>query len=222
MYLVEANAALSNRADPQFAPDPLASKRWENFPYSCLSHHGAACCEIAREWVLAMDFAQLNGADLATGPRWVRAKYKWGPSAWPMHWCEVVRRKVIDCGAHAALSRALFAARGLIAFPTQLVQRYGEDATEQWRGSWSEEQVSCHWLEGEHIYHEATALLVGDREVKIWDGSAGSWVDPRQQSGGYGSVVAVRIFADPEFAPDEGFAWGERRITANAWNQLGA
>ena len=220
MYLVEGSSA-AGRIEEQLAPEGLASDRWEDFPYSCLSHHGAACCEVAREWVLAMDFAQLNGADLTSGPRWLRAKYKWGPSTWPMHWCEVVRRKVIDCGAHAALSREAFAARGLVAFPAQLVQRYSSAATEQWRGSWTEEQASCHWLDGDHIYHEATGLLVGDNEVKIWDGSAGSWLDPRQPGGGYGSVVAVRIFADPQFVTPEGFAWGQRRLPANTWIQLG-
>ena len=220
MYLVEGNSAALKRRDGQLAPERLPSEPWESFPYSCLSHHGAACCEVAREWVLAMDFAQLNGADLSSGPRWLRAKYKWGPSPWPMHWCEAVRRKVIDCGAHAALSREAFSARGLVAFPAQLVQRYSEDATGQWQSSWSEEQASCHWLDGEHIYHEVAAVLVADNEVKIWDGSAGSWVDPRQPGGGYGSVVAVRIFADPQFVTPEGFAWGERRIPANAWNQL--
>ena len=219
MYLVEANAA-AGRLDEQLAPDQPASERWEAFPYSCLSHHGQACCEIARDWVLAMDFAQLNGADLSSGPRWLRAKYKWGPSPWPMHWCEAIRRKVIDCGAHSALSREAFTARGLVAFPAQLVQRYSEDATDQWHSNWSEEQASCHWLDGEHIYHEVTALLVGDNQVKIWDGSAGSWLNPRQSGGGYGNVVAVRIFADPQFVTPEGFGWGERRIHANLWNQL--
>ena len=218
MYLAEANATLAKLDEP-IAPERLPSEPWENFPYSCLSHHGGACCEIAREWVLSMDFAQLNGADLSSGPRWLRTQYKWGPSSWPMHWCEVVDRDVIDCGAHAALSQAVFTARGLTAFPTQLVQKYGDDATEQWRGKWSEENVSCHWLDGEHIYHEATALLVGDEAVKIWDGSAGSWVNPLQ-AGGYGSVVAIRIFADPAHVPEPGFRWGERRMLANVWNQL--
>jgi hypothetical protein len=219
MYLVEANSGVLEREE-QLAPKRLPSEPWQTFPYSCLSHHGTACCDIAREWVLAMDFAQLNGADLSSGPRWLRAKFKWGPSAWPMHWCEVVRRDTIDCGAHAALSREVFAARGLVAFPAQLVQRYSEDATEQWRGSWSKEDVSCHWLDGEHIYHEAAALLVRDGEVKIWDGSAGSWVNPRQAASGYGSVVSIRIHADPEFVTQRGFAWGERLLTPNAWNQV--
>jgi hypothetical protein len=216
MYLVEAKAAEAE----QLAPERLPSEAWQDFPYSCLSHHGGTCCDTAREWVLAMDFAQLSGADLTSGPRWLRARYKWGPSPWPMHWCDVVRREVIDCGAHAALSREAFAGRGLVAFPAQLVQRYTEDATEQWRGRWSEERVSCHWLNGEHIYHEVTALLIGDNEVKVWDGSAGSWIDARQPSDGYGSPVAIRIHADPQFVVPGGFAWGERRVVANVWNQL--
>ena len=215
MYLAEAEAL---EQGAELASRGLPSDRWQAFPYSRLSHHGGACCETARAWVRTMDFAQLNGADLSSGPRWLRAKYKWGPSAWPMHWCEVVKRETIDCGAHSALAHEVFMARGLTSFPVQLVQTYNEDSTEQWRGNWQAEEVSCHWLDREHIYHEATALLVGDDELKLWDGSAGSWVNPRQ-NGGYGSVVAVRIFAEGE-AAEQGFRWGERPIRANAWNQV--
>ncbi|HVL77666.1 MAG TPA: hypothetical protein VM346_00085 [Sphingomicrobium sp.] len=220
MYLVEAESGAAVSNEQKLESRRPVSARWEDFPYSRLSHHGGACCDVAREWVLAMDFAQLNGADLSSGPRWLRARYKWGPSAWPMHWCELVGRKVIDCGAHAALSREAFAARGLTAFPVQLVQRYSEGAVEEWRGSWNKEGVSCHWLDGEHIYHEATALLVGDGEVKIWDGSAGSWANPRQSGRGYGSVLALRLFADPESVTPAGFRWGDRQIAANVWNEL--
>jgi hypothetical protein len=216
MYLAEVDAPAPERTDA--APERRVSDRWESFPFSRLSHHGAACCDTARHWVVAMDFAQLNGADLSSGPRWLRTKYKWGPSAWPMHWCEVVKRDVVDCGAHAALALEVFTARGLAAFPAQLVQTYSAESTEQWRGSWQAEDVSCHWLDGEHIYHEVTGVLVGDA-LKLWDGSAGSWVNPRQ-NGGYGAVAAVRIFADGEHARREALPWGERLIRPNLWNQL--
>jgi hypothetical protein len=198
---------------------PLHSERWEHFPYSCLSHHGAACCDVAREWMVANDFAQLNGGDLLTGPRWLRQKYEWGPSAWPMHWCEVVERKVIDCGAHAALAQEAFTARGVSAFRAQFVQRYSADATEQWRKKWSGEQVSDHWLTDDAIYHEGNALLVGEDEVKLWDASAGWWINPRQ-AGGYGSLVAVRVFADGQWGGGNGFRWGEHRIEPNEWHQV--
>lgn len=220
MYLAEAEAATLVRNNEHLGAERLPSAPWHDFPYSVLSHHGTACCDIAREWIRSMDFAQLNGADLTSGPRWLRARYDWGPSAWPMHWCEVVRRETIDCGAHAALSREAFAARGLIAFPAQLVQEYSAEATDQWRQKWGNEQVSCHWLDGKHIYHEATALLVGDTELKIWDASSGSWLSPRLGPAGYGSVLALRISADAEWVHPDGFAWGDRRLVANAWNQI--
>jgi hypothetical protein len=45
-------------------------------------------------------------------------------------------------------------------------------------------------------------------------------VDPRQPSRGYGSVVAIRIYAESQFLAPGGFAWGHRRIIANEWNQI--
>jgi hypothetical protein len=220
MYLVEAEERADVRPDERMrAAPPLPSDRWIDFPHSAFAHHGEACCEIARQWVTAMDFAQLNGGGLTSGPRWLRQKYKWGPSPWPMHWCEAVKRKTIDCGAHAALALEAFTARGLTAFPAQLVQRYSEEATEQWRGKWEGDDVSCHWLDSEHIYHEATALLIGEDEVKIWDGSAGSWVDPRQ-AGGYGSLTAVRICAAGPFGGGDGLRWGDRRLKPGIWVQI--
>ena len=201
------------------AEAPLPGARWQHFPYSCFSHHGKACCDIAREWIVANDYAQLNGGDLSTGPRWLRQKYEWGPSAWPMHWCEIVERKVIDCGAHAALAHEAFAARGVTAFRAQFIQKYSADATAQWRRKWGDEQVSDHWLTDDAIYHEGNALLVGEDEVKLWDASAGWWINPRQ-AGGYGSLIAVRVFADGQWGGGDGFRWGEHRITPNEWHHI--
>jgi hypothetical protein len=215
MYLVEDKRAPVARARNGAAP--LPSDPWEHFPFSSLSHHGEACCEIARQWVIANDFAQLNGSDRLSGPRWLRQRYNWGPSVWPLHWCNAVSAKVIDCGAHAALAHEAFVARGLTAWRAQFVQRYDADATDQWRYRWGEGQASDHWLSDGFIYHEGNALLVGSDELKLWDGSAGFWLNPRQH-GGYGSVVAVRIFADA--AASAVFRWGDRRIVADGWNQL--
>ena len=198
---------------------PLPSARWDHFPYSSLSHHGDSCCEVAREWVLANDFAQLNGGDVSTGPRWLRQKYEWGPSSWPMHWCDVVERKVIDCGAHSALAHEAFTARGVTAFRAQFIQKYSTDATSQWRTKWGEEQVSDHWLGNDVIYHEGNAIMVGEDEVKLWDSSAGWWINPRQ-TGGYGSLAAVRIFAEGQWGSGDGFRWGEHRIKPNEWHQI--
>jgi hypothetical protein len=98
------------------APASLPGGKWQSFPNSRISHHGAACCEIAHAWLLAFDFAQLNGGNRLAGPRWMREHSTWGPTAWPVHWCEAVDAKVVDCGVHAAMAHEAFTARGLTAF----------------------------------------------------------------------------------------------------------
>jgi len=218
MYLAAAEQRL-DLLDKEVARAPCHA-RWEDFPFSQLSHHNEACCDIAREWLRSMDFAQLNGGDLLSGPRWIRQKYEWGPSVWPLHWCEAVGRKVIDCGAHAALAHEAFEARGVTSFRAQFVQSYSPEAVGQWRSKWAEEEASDHWLHEDFIYHEGNALLAGEDEVKLWDGSAGCWINPRQ-AGGYGSLLAVRIFADGQWGGGDGFRWGVHRIMPNQWHQIG-
>lgn len=197
------------------APAASAGGKWQHFPNSHISHHGQACCDIAHEWLLAFDFAQLNGGDILSGPRWIREHSAWGPSAWPIHWCETVDAKIVDCGVHAALAHEAFTARGVRAFRAQFVQRYSADSAASWRQKWGKEQVSDHWIEGDAIYHEGNAVLVGGDEVKLWDGSAGWWINPRGD-GGYGSLAAVRIETDLDGFAD-GFRWGERRIKLGRW-----
>jgi hypothetical protein len=219
MYLVAAEERNEARAAPA-EPAAPPSARWQHFPISMLSHHGGACCEVARHWVIAMDFAQLNGSDRLSGPRWLRARYEWGPSPWPMHWCELVERKVIDCGAHSALAQAAFTARGVTAFRAQFVQRYGPDAHAQWRSKWGAEQVSDHWIGDDVIYHEGNAVLLGDNKLKLWDASAGCWLNPAQTNG-YGSLAGLRLFGDGAAARRTGLRWGEHRITLDQWHHFG-
>ena len=70
-----------------FMEAAAAINKWQHFPASVISHHGERCCEIAREWILSMDYAQVNAGSLLAGPRWLRQRYTWGPSSWPIHWC---------------------------------------------------------------------------------------------------------------------------------------
>ena len=213
-------SAADNRLDlilePEVAERPCPSARWEQFPYSCISHHGAECCDVAREWVMAYDFAQLNGADPSSGPRWLRARYTWGPSSWPIHWCEAVERDTLDCGALGCMAREIFAERGLVSFPAQFVQQYSADATSQWLSKWDEEKVSTHWIDEDVIYHEACALVSGEGELKLFDPSAGWWVNPRQAGGGYGGLLAVRVF-EPE---GRIWSWGDYRLQGNSWTKI--
>ena len=188
---------------------------WLHFPHSCISHHGTACCEMAREWLLNMDFSQLAGESVLTGPRWIRARYDWGPSAHPIHWCEVVRRKTLDCGALAALANECFTARDVRSFPAQFIQRYSTDATDHWADKWQQDDVSTHWIKDDVIYHEGCAVLTENGALKLWDASAAWWINPLQAAG-YGSLAALRIIA-PKLAADAAFQWGAHSVGLNKW-----
>ena len=195
-----------------------ALRDWQDWPASNISHHGAPCCDVAREWVLAMDYSQLNASPTLTGPRWLRQKYTWGPSCWPIHWCEAVKEETLDCGALAALSHEVFTARGLTSFPVQLIQHFSDDATRQWRERWGARDIPVRWIMEDLIYHEGCAVLVGDDEIKVWDASTGCWVDPKQR-GGYGSLLALRVF---DSRPDRpaAFRWGQHLVVPNEWQKV--
>ena len=217
MYL----AAAEGRVEPteNGVRKALSAHQWDSFPVSRLSHHNATCCEMAREWLRSMDFAQLNGAGVLSGPRWLRERYEWGPSGWPFHWCEAVGADVVDCGAHAALAQEVFEARGATSFRAQFVQQYNSQAIEQWRTIWDQKLVSSDWLGDDCIYHEGNAVLIAENTVKLWDGSASSWINPFQARG-YGSLLSLRLSAPHEWAGPDTFLWGSRSVTLNEWNHL--
>ena len=218
MYLAEdkVRPAPAEQAIPhcgEVIADP--GGKWRTFPNSQISHHGASCCDIAHEWLIAYDFAQLNGGNLLSGPRWMREHSSWGPTVWPIHWCEAVDAKIVDCGVHAAIAHEVFVARGVTAFRAQFVQRYSADTAASWRQNWGSNGASDHWIDGESIYHEGNAILVDGTALKLWDGSAGCWINPRGHVG-YGSLAALRI-ESADHDRSQTFAWGGRRIPVNLW-----
>lgn len=204
--------------ETDFADVAGAIAHWETWPASRIAHHGAACCDAAREWVLAYDYSQLNAGDPLTGPRWLRHKFKWGASGWPVHWCEAVRRETLDCGALASLTHEIFTSRGIRSFPAQMIQQYSEDATCHWSQNWEAEKVCKDWIKDDLIYHEGCAVLAGDGQLKLWDPSASWWVNPKQ-FGGYGSLLALRIW-DLTGRSGETFEWGAHIITPNRWQKI--
>jgi hypothetical protein len=224
MYLDEVNNILANTNVGGSAKkfEPLDKKRvyepWKDWQPSQISHHGALCCEIAREWVTASDFSELSGDCFSTGPRWLRQKFKWGASSFPIYWCEAVRRKTLDCGALAALAHEVFTARGVRSYRVQLIQRFSRVATSQWTNSWSDCGEPLAWTRGDLIYHEAGAIDTGGRKLKVWDASAGWWVDSKAADG-YGAVLAIRL-SGSNLPAGEIFRWGEHLIEAGEWKEI--
>jgi hypothetical protein len=191
---------------------------WKDWHPSHISHHGKLCCEIAREWITATDFSALNGDCKFTGPRWLRQKFNWGASTFPVYWCEAVRKDTLDCGALAALAYEVFTARGVKTSRVQLVQKFSEVATGQWISSWSENCAPLPWIKDDLIYHEGCAIETGERQIKVWDASAGWWVDSKPANG-YGALLAIR-FTGANLVPGEKYVWGEHEIKTNEWQEI--
>lgn len=191
---------------------------WQDWRASEISHHGDLCCDIAREWVTSNDFSELNGASVLTGPRWLRQKFSWGASAFPIFWCEAVQKKILDCGALAALSHEVFRSRGVKALRVQMVQRFSEVSTFQWTNSWSDGKAPLKWTKNDLIYHEGCAILLPNKEIKMWDASAGWWIDSKSQNG-YGSLIAVRLSSLSPITETH-LSWGDHLLPVYQWTKL--
>ena len=208
-----SGVALQNRA---IAPLTVFSK-WQDFPISRISHHGGLCCEASREWLTAMDYSQLNAGSKLSGPRWIPQRYSWGPTKWPIHWCEALDQKSLDCGAQSALSLEIFKARGVRSFQVQLVQEFSNETTRQWAEKWSKDETSTFWIDKNLIYHECCAILTGENTLKLWDGSAGCWINSKQFQG-YGTLRALRLI--DKSGTTTSFKWGDHTIHANNWQEI--
>ncbi|MEJ7669070.1 MAG: hypothetical protein WKH97_10135 [Casimicrobiaceae bacterium] len=165
-----------------------------------------------------MDYSQLSAGDSFTGPRWIRQRHAWGPTRWPIHWCEAVAKKTLDCGALAALAQATLLERGVHCYTAQLIQRYTKADTKNWYRNWDRDDAEVCWIKDDLVYHEACAVVARSAEFRIWDPTASWWVNPKQFEG-YGAVLALRILTADPFQVGH-FKWGRHRITPNQWQQL--
>ena len=134
-------------------------------PVSELAHHGE-CCARARAWLLARsrtaDFTVTDRVGGA-GPRWLSDMYEWGPTRWPVAWCEVVHAKTIV--PHAAFWRVCprdFRHKGVKAYGGQVVRNYDRASLAHYRNMWARLPGAFDWIGEEHVYHEVCILHVGE------------------------------------------------------------
>lgn len=189
--------------------DRWAHKR----PSEILSHEGR-CCENAKSWFLAMAHSALVVGEEPHEPAWIVQRYVWGPSVWPLHWCEAMTAESMDCGALAALSRLVLEQRGVSVCPVQLIERYSVDDGAHWSALWAAEGRRADWSEGGLTYHEAVGLLNAG-SLQVWDSTRSIWRAPSETQG-YGSIAAIRCWAHPESS----VAWGDKQILSGSWCEL--
>jgi hypothetical protein len=161
---------------------------WADWAPSQLAHHGEACCTTARAWFRAMNRSMWRGQD---GPTWIAHRFPWGPTRWPLHWCEALEAEELDCGAHAALTTESFRAFGVRVEPVQLVQRQERHHLPHFHGWWAQGSASPNWAGDGAAYHEACATLT-DGRAEVWDATVNAWLTPDHVEG-LRSIAAVRI-----------------------------
>jgi len=193
---------------------------WLDHCGSEILQHDGKCCAQAKSWFLgwarSMDSASLVESGVRA-PVWLSQRFEWGPSRWPIAWCELIEQKVIDCGVFAALARETFLDQGVAAFPAQVVLRYGERCTQHWNAYWkldSSTNEESHelfpWIGTRHVYHEICVVEASPGEARFYDSTWGNWYLPQPQSG-FGSILAIRSFAP------HALNWGNYRVRSGEW-----
>jgi len=205
--------------------------RWIEHPTSVITHHDSPCCDVARMWFLSyarsMEIGNLSQYGIQA-PTWLSQLYTWGPSEWPIAWCQLVRERVLDCGVFAALAREVFGAQGHQAHPAQALLSYNETCTRHWKDLWKKGPGRARksgakpprrrgelfpWIGTELVYHEICVLELPDGSAKVYDSTWGSWYEPRRRKG-FGSLLAVRTEC-PRL-----LGWGDRTLSCGEWTIL--
>jgi hypothetical protein len=192
-----------------------ALEAWQHAVPTEILHHDAMCCVDAKEWFLAMDASETGSNSLLQPPVWICERYVWGPAKWPMHWCEVVAAKTLECGALAALARASYARRGTRVFPVQIVRIENHSTVAHWAIRWEKAGFNADWIKGTYVFHETVGVVAGWRDLRIWDPTENHSVEASAR-GKEGGVAALRVVAGITDWPRV-LSWEGDIINVNTW-----
>ena len=221
-----------NRALPERRSEVLSRilerephfNRWLEHPSSNIVHHERPCCDEARRWFLSYARSMEIGMGSQFGlkaPTWLSQLFEWGPSEWPISWCEVVKEKVIDCGVFAALAREVFKAQGFEPHPAQALLSYNETCTGHWQEYWDQRKKKKKrnhreffpWIGDHVVYHELCVLELNDGNARFYDSTWGIWHLPQPRTG-FGALLALRSECSRLLR------WGDRLFSCGEWIEL--
>ena len=185
--------------------------RWQEISHPV--DHGSSCCSAARSWLGAIHAAGGPTAALS-GLGWISDMYPWGPSQWPMAWCDLVAEEKLDCGAHSAVAREVARRSGVDLLGVQLLIWAGAGDIAHWGSAWREGGVAPTWLFENLYYHEAVGVAEDERLV-VLDTTRNSRVTPDGRTGN-GSVAAIRISG----GGGETLRWGPHDVAVGQWTML--
>jgi hypothetical protein len=219
MILVE-----DKKLRPLVSSDEVA-QAWVEHPTSSLLHHDQPCCEEARLWFMALARSMEGwaaGQFELRAPTWLSQKFEWGPSLWPMSWCELVKEETIDCGVFAALAREIFRAQGHQAHGGQCLLHYNETCTSHWKDLWKDRMPArdnkrgfkgFNWIGDNKVYHEVCIVEMPDQTAKVYDATFNQWYESEGRNG-FGGLMAVRSEC-PRL-----LRWGDKILSCGEWVEL--
>ena len=153
-------------------------------------------------------FRRTDGTAIAA-PTFLSRRYKWGPTAWPIAWCEAVRAHAIDCGVFSAFARVVLSGQGVECYSAQVMQLFCWETTAHWRQRWAGHPGAFNWIDDELVYHEVVIVVIDD-VAEVFDPSDGQWLSPGVTTG-YGAVVAIRSECP------KSLSWGRHTLSMDQW-----
>jgi hypothetical protein len=125
-------------------------------------------------------------------------------------WCEAVKAETIDCGVFGAFALELFRAKGIEAYPGQLLRGCAEERISHWRRKWDAIPTAFNWIGTRVVYHEVSVVRTEADQARIYDPTEGFWLEPGTQSGHHGHL-AVRAEIPMTLK------WGEHELVNGRW-----
>ena len=196
-----------------------ALDKFKSLSPTVISSHDSDCCRVGQKWFSGLSKAH-NAISSLPSP-WMKSTWEWGPLERPIHWCQIVKKTVLDCGTLSALTIESLAAVGQKSFSVQMVQMYSEDMVQDFEHMWRDEGGG-YWTHQNLVYHECVAVFNGGaNHIKVWDPTVETFSDgsPTQ---GHDSIVAIKVIdKSNHFANfDHKVIWKGQHLDLNLWNML--
>jgi len=196
-----------------------ALDKFKSLSPTVISSHDSDCCRVGQKWFSGL--SKVHNAISSLPSPWMRSTWEWGPLERPIHWCQIVKKTVLDCGTLSALTIESLAAVSQKSFSVQMVQMYSEDMVQDFEHMWRDEGGG-YWTHQDLVYHECVAVINGEaNHIKVWDPTVETFSDgsPTQ---GHDSIVAIKVIErSNHFANfDNKVIWKGQHLDLNVWNVL--
>jgi hypothetical protein len=196
-----------------------ALDKFKSLSPTVISSHDSDCCRVGQKWFSGL--SKVHNAISSLPSPWMKSTWEWGPLERPIHWCQIVKKTVLDCGTLSALTIESLAAVGQKSFSVQMVQMYSEDMVDDFEHMWRDEGGG-YWTHQDLVYHECVAVINGEaNHIKVWDPTVETFSDgsPTQ---GHDSIVAIKVIdRSNHFANfDHKVIWKGQHLDLNLWNVL--